>query len=97
MTEAHGPARPTGAGGERRTGEQAQAVETALEAADAAARSGSPETGVPDDEISRAAARVGADRGETTGTGGTNADAPASTEPEAGRTITDEGDPGRRE
>lgn len=95
MTEAHGPARPTGAGGERRTGEQAQAVETAMESADAAAHSGSPDAGVPDDEISRAAARVGADRGDTARDPGTHPDAPATTEPEEGRMVTDEGDPDR--
>jgi hypothetical protein len=95
MTSTEGPARPTGPGGERETGAEAQATETAMEAADAAARSGSPDAGVPDDEISRAAARVGAGRGPSAGTSGTNEDAPASTEPEEGRTVTDPGDPDR--
>jgi hypothetical protein len=95
MTKPEGPARPTGPGGERETAAEAQATETALEAADAAARSGSVDAGIPDDEISRRAARVGRDRGDTAGTGGTNPDAPDSTEPEEGRTVTDPGDPDR--
>jgi hypothetical protein len=95
MTKPEGPAQPTGPGGDRETGAEAQATESALEAADAAARSGSADAGVPDDEISRAAARVGADREGTVGGSGTNADAPDTTEPEEGRTVTDLGDPDR--
>jgi hypothetical protein len=50
---------------------------------------------VPDDEISRAAADVGADRDETVGGTGTNTDAPDTTEPAAERTVTDRGDTDR--
>jgi hypothetical protein len=89
------PQEGTGAGGQRETGESAQATEVAAEAADAAARSGSADAGVPDDEISRAAAEVGAGREDSVHGAGTNVDAPASTEPEAGRTATRKGDPDR--
>jgi hypothetical protein len=96
-----GPARPTGPHGERRTGADAQAEEVATEAADAAERSGSPDAPVPDDAISAAAARVGADRGESVRDSGTWADAPRSEEPVAdpgaGREVTDTGDPDRRQ
>jgi hypothetical protein len=95
MTDPKQDDRATGPGGKRETHAAAQAAETALESADAAARSGAADAGVPDDEISRAAARVGADRGDTPHHPGTHPDAPASTEPEEGRTVTDQGDPDR--
>jgi hypothetical protein len=99
MTEDMGPDRPTGAHGQQRTGAEAQAEETAIEAADAAARSGSTDAPVPDDAISAAAARVGADRGETVRDSGTWADAPETEEPVADpgarREVTDTGDTDR--
>jgi hypothetical protein len=95
MTDPQQDARATGPHGKRETHAEAQATETALESADAAAHSGAPDAGVPDDEISRAAARVGAERGDTPRGPGTHPDAPASTEPEEGRTVTDRGDPDR--
>jgi hypothetical protein len=95
MTDPQQDDRATGPHGTRETHAEAQAAETALEGADAAARSGSPTAGVPDDAISRAAAAVGADREDSVGSTGTNADAPDSTEPAEGRTVTDEGDTDR--
>jgi hypothetical protein len=95
MTDPQQDERATGPGGERRTHAEAQATETAAEGADAAARSGSAAAGVPDDAISRAAAEVGADREDDVSGTGTNADAPGSTEPAEGRTVTDTGDTDR--
>jgi hypothetical protein len=85
----------TGPHGRAETGADTQATEVALESADAAARSGSTEAGVPDDEISRAAAAVGADRDETVRGTGTHEDAPRTTEPDTGREVTDTGDTDR--
>jgi hypothetical protein len=99
MTDPQGPALPTGPGGTRETGAEAQATEIDMEAADAAARSGSADAPVPDDAISAAAAKVGADRGSTTADSGA-ADAPPTEEPVAesgrGREVTDSGDTDRR-
>jgi hypothetical protein len=96
-----GPERPTGPHGEHRTGAETQAEESATEAADAAARSGSPDAPVPDDAISAAAARVGADRGGSVRESGTWADAPPTEDPVADtgarREVTDTGDTERRQ
>jgi hypothetical protein len=87
--------RGTGPGGERETAADTQETEIRLEAADAAARSGSADAPVPDDAISSAAAEVGAGREDSVRGSGTNRDAPDTTEPDDDREATRTGDTDR--